>query len=276
MKYTFYIDSFLLYQMGINLCILDIVEKWLGFTSPWKKKCLVCIGISILSAIGILIPLGYFYLRMLVVYVLSGYLLCFYLYPWLQKAERGKMVVSMVFGFFLIGSILVCLQGRFAKMGMLTCSMLGIISLTYLFKEAILLVRKRLSFEEEKQEIISVFLCTDSKEQRIMALCDTGNRLVHPTQKLPIVIIEKTVLTSLFGNDWGNVHTMGEIPYRCLGHDVEMLHCVQGPKLKYYERGKELVYRNVLLAIFEGKIEENGKMQMILPSLADMEVYRRR
>lgn len=277
MKYTFYIDSFLLYQTAINLCVMDIVEKGLEKSSKWKRKIICSFGIAVLSCAGILIPFGQFYIRMLFVYVVSACLLVAVAYPWMKGQERLRMMCFTFGIFFLVGSIIVFVQNLFPSITWLQNGFGGVIFLVYMIRGVYFLWKKTVPVENRKDRLIDVFLCVGDYENRLKALCDSGNCLRLAGSGKPVTIIEKSAFMKLMGYETMEdmPKEQGRIVFHGLGEKEGELPWVFFSKMKLYMEGKEYVFKDIVLAIYDGKMEQSGMFQVILPMLEEMKVYRK-
>lgn len=106
------------------------------------------------------------------------------------------------------------------------------------------------------RNILHVKLCEGATTICVKALCDTGNSLVEPMTKKPVSVIEQESLKMLKKENLRTVF----IPYNSVGKQHGLM---QGFVAGTMEINGEII-NNPIIGIYEGKLSQNRKYEMIL------------
>ena len=106
-------------------------------------------------------------------------------------------------------------------------------------------------------------LCTDEGTMEIKALIDTGNGLVDPVSKKPVAILDEEVWSYM--QKWKRPEKYKAIPYHSIGKDRGLLEGYMVDFMEVIGKTEKKQYKDVIIAVFEGKVSGRGEYQMILP-----------
>ena len=114
-----------------------------------------------------------------------------------------------------------------------------------------------------------VILCSEKMEKRLMGLVDTGNFLTEPSTGLPVAIGEYEAVKDFFPP--AAQAKLLPVPYRSIGKEAGML---MGVKVQI--QGDKIEKTECILALYRGKLSEDGDCQLILPPAAFREENRKK
>lgn len=117
-------------------------------------------------------------------------------------------------------------------------------------------------YKRNKEVFCKVSLQGDSEVLEIMALVDTGNGLVDPVSGKRVAVLEKAVFQKM--TLAMKPEKLKMIPYHSLGKERGILTAYEVEKIEIRKEEEKQIIRNVILAIYEGKLSGKGSYQMIL------------
>ncbi len=133
--------------------------------------------------------------------------------------------------------------------------------------------------------LYSIEIKWDQQSVVLTALLDTGNRLVDPLTKVPVVIVElneirrlipKAILETIdqlqqgrFDYDWDLPGTWGErfrlLPFNSLGKDNGLLVGFRPDQLVVKYEQEEVVNQNVIVGFYQQKLSAEGNFCALIP-----------
>lgn len=126
---------------------------------------------------------------------------------------------------------------------------------------------RRRSEERERKRIYKVIIENGGKFAEIKALYDTGNSLTDPFNGEPVSIVEKTIMDELIDKEYIMCNTPEKyriIPYKSIGKENGVLEGLKIDKMTVIRDERPIVFTGVIIALYVGKLSENGGYQMIL------------
>ena len=90
----------------------------------------------------------------------------------------------------------------------------------------------------------------------VRGLKDTGNQLMDPLTKKPVSIIEKEKLNGLISEETKMLY----VPYQSVGKSNGLMKACIMEQMEV----EGIIYRNVILGLFEGKLSSNNEYHIIL------------
>ena len=155
----------------------------------------------------------------------------------------------------------------------LTGGIIGFIIITISFKN----IKGKIS---KKDMICSLKILSNSKELNINAIIDTGNFLIDPITKMPVIVVEKEKLKTILPENLikntmnliqGKEVEIGEylskiriIPFNSLGRENGLLLGVkvEGAIINYQGIDKKI--HDVIIGIYEHKLSNNGTYSALI------------
>ena len=259
---TVYIDSVFLLNLVMDLYLLMLTAKVLGKTATYLR---IFAG-SIIGAAGycivLCIPGIPYAMKVLLGMIPTGVLM-------IKIACKTKGIRELIratgylylFSFFLGGFILF-LKGKLSvakefENSALLLALLGFIAYAVCSR----VINK---YREKRRNCFCrVCLCTDEGTMEIKALIDTGNGLVDPVSKKPVAILDEEVWSYM--QKWKRPEKYKAIPYHSIGKDRGLLEGYMVDFMEVIGKTEKKQYKDVIIAVFEGKVSGRGEYQMILP-----------
>ncbi|WP_368487729.1 sigma-E processing peptidase SpoIIGA [Clostridium sp. BJN0013] len=107
--------------------------------------------------------------------------------------------------------------------------------------------------------VYEVDIIFKDKEKKVKAFLDTGNELREPATNLPVVIVEKSVFGNVNLEEFSKFH----IPYRVINGSSGKLLGFKPDVIKI-NFGKEVKYREVIIALCQDKLSQVGDYHALL------------
>lgn len=163
---------------------------------------------------------------------------------------------------FLLGGFIIFLRGKLLFGRQHENTMLLIAALGFGGYE---LLKKGLEvyFRRREDKMRRVRISADMGDVEITALVDTGNGLVDPVSLKPVAVLEEDIWKKM--TKWMRPEKYRVIPFHSIGKEHGLL-CGYEVELMEVEGeiGKRQ-HKNVVIAVFKGKLSKTGGYQMILP-----------
>ena len=126
----------------------------------------------------------------------------------------------------------------------------------------------------------NIRIVMNNKEIELKAMLDTGNLLVEPISKSPVIIVEKEKLNNIIPDDILNIDIGGDveridvrdeyiskiklIPYSSVGKENGILMGIRAEKLIIELDNKKYETDDVIIGVFEKQFKSNGKYSALL------------
>lgn len=259
---TVYIDSVFLLNLVMDLYLLMLTAKVLGKTATYLRIFAGSITGAAGYCIVLCVPGIPYAMKVLLGMIPTGVLM-------IKIACKTKGIRELIratgylylFSFFLGGFILF-LKGKLSvakefENSALLLALLGFIAYA-VCSRAINKYR-----EKRRNCFCRVCLCTDEGTMEIKALIDTGNGLVDPVSKKPVAILDEEVWSYM--QKWKRPEKYKAIPYHSIGKDRGLLEGYMVDFMEVIGKTEKKQYKDVIIAVFEGKVSGRGEYQMILP-----------
>lgn len=246
---TFYsiilcITNWQIYKLTIIKIILSIIMVYIAFR-PKKIRNLV----------------KYTLIFYLTTFLFGGlvFFLIYYIAPQNILIKNGVFIGTYTFKVILIG---------------------GIIGIIFLKLLSILINKSK----SKSKNIYEICIEHNGKNKKINALLDTGNMLVEPFSKTPVIIVEKTVLYEILPNSIlnnldkileGEVNFLDDkikeqyiskfkyIPFSSIGKANGMLLGLKVDKLIIYFDEREVSKENIIIGIYDRSFTKYGEYMAI-------------
>ncbi|MDP4088157.1 MAG: sigma-E processing peptidase SpoIIGA [Bacillota bacterium] len=103
-------------------------------------------------------------------------------------------------------------------------------------------------------------IITKSGSVKVQALLDTGNELREPVTNLPVIIVEKGIISGLDTNKLCRIY----IPYKVVNGQANFLEAFKPEVVKVSLDEKHFEYKNAVIGISDAKLSEAGEYQALL------------
>lgn len=259
---TVYIDSVFLLNLVMDLYLLMLTAKVLGKTATYLRIFAGSITGAAGYCIVLCVPGIPYAMKVLLGMIPTGVLM-------IKIACKTKGIRELIratgylylFSFFLGGFILF-LKGKLSvpeefENSALLLALLGFTAYAVCSR----IIEKY--WEKRRNCFCRVCLCTDEGTMEIKALIDTGNGLVDPVSKKPVAILDEEVWSYM--QKWKRPEKYKAIPYHSIGKDRGLLEGYMVDFMEVIEKTEKKQYKDVIIAVFEGKVSGRGEYQMILP-----------
>lgn len=110
--------------------------------------------------------------------------------------------------------------------------------------------------------IYEVMLTENGEHVKLKALFDTGNLLTDPISGKPVSVIEETEIVKQWIIKYPQKYKM--IPYRSVGNEHGVLEGIVVDELVIQKEEEQVVKREAIVALYNGKLSGEGDFQMIL------------
>ena len=126
----------------------------------------------------------------------------------------------------------------------------------------------------------NIRIVMNNKEIELKAMLDTGNLLVEPISKSPVIIVEKEKLNNIIPDDILNIDIGGDveridvrdeyiskiklIPYSSVGKENGILMGIRAEKLIIELDNKKYETDDVIIGVFKKQFKSNGKYSALL------------
>ncbi len=254
MNYEFYADVFFLTNFYLDFLAVYMVGRILN----QKKRLLrylLCCALSSLAGCFLLLFLQNYDLYLLCVHFIvnSGMVIgCFF--P-AEKGIYGKAFCLMYFVILLLGGSVEWLYVTVAGRRYYEICLLFTSVPVFLF---LYILRRK---NKNVQTFYSVLLEQGEQKVSLIALYDTGNRLIDPYIKAPVHIISEEVFLSLGGT---RTFATRLIPFSSVGCRQGMLEAFGIERMKIKGKEEDYEISPATLAVAGQEIFENRAYQMIL------------
>lgn len=163
---------------------------------------------------------------------------------------------------FLLGGFIIFLKGKVPFIHGYENTVLFVAGMGFIGYE---LLKKVLEayFRKKEDVLRKVRISADMGTLEIMAFVDTGNRLIDPISQKPVAVLEEESWKQITG--WMQPEKYRVIPFHSIGKAHGLL---DGYEVGCMEVDSEMgvrQHKNVIIAVFKGKLSKTGGYQMILP-----------
>ena len=112
------------------------------------------------------------------------------------------------------------------------------------------------------QRIYMVTITENGEHIELKALFDTGNSLTEPMSQKPVSIIEENETIKLWLAAQPERYRV--IPFRSIGKEHGILEGTMVDELIIWKKDRQIVHKDVIVALYKGKLSKDGSYQMIL------------
>lgn len=114
----------------------------------------------------------------------------------------------------------------------------------------------------EQGRIYEVTLMENGEHVELKALFDTGNLLTDPVSGKPVSVVEETGAVRQWLTKYPQKYKV--IPYRSIGREHGILEGIVVDELIVRREGEQVVEKDAVVALYEGRLSKDGAFQMIL------------
>ncbi len=107
-----------------------------------------------------------------------------------------------------------------------------------------------------------VTITENGEHIELKALFDTGNSLTEPMSQKPVSIIEENETIKLWLAAQPERYRV--IPFRSIGKEHGILEGTMVDELIIWKKDRQIVHKDVIVALYKGKLSKDGSYQMIL------------
>lgn len=215
--------------------------------------CFACISLFMIS-----LP---YYLWLIITYGITGILMVKISFRISSYIALLKASGILFLGIMMTGGLLSALSVQIPIIHAYGYSMLGVLGIGSFFCLFLLRIIRNIS-KKKKNHVYFVELINKEQSIRTTALWDTGNRLKEPISGKGVTVVEYEMVRELLKEtlDRGFLY----IPYHAIGTERGYLkgYCIDEMKIRK-EYG-DVHIKNPIIALYEGKIQKEGKYHMIL------------
>ena len=255
--YEIYVDMYFVFNFWMNLWVLFLCRFLLH--SRVKRRWVVVdsIGAAIGEVIVLCLPIGNGYLKIILGFGGITALTCYYLFRPKSKQYFCKILMTCYTSAILLGGILLGIE-NIVRRENLPISLLGI--LVVLLVWGIIVTYKKWNQKREYYDIEIYF----SEDDRCMvcALVDSGNGLMDPISKMPVSVLEATVVERF--KNCLKEENFRIIPFHSIGKDKGIMDAYFIEKMVIKREGENVIIQNPIIALTKEVISVNGRYQMIL------------
>jgi sigma-E processing peptidase SpoIIGA len=253
--YDVYVDIFFIDNLLTNLFVLMatnlIVNTKLCCNVKFVRIALSAMAGAGISVVILLLAIPYGVIYVTIVIIQNMAMLYLMGVPH-RKLFAGIIYMNAVaFAYSKLNYCIARLGGR---------SLSNIITITLLLIFIIVIILQKKS--QSKNTIYSVTLKDKGKTIELKALYDSGNLLVEPISGSPVSVTEKTESLSKWLISTPERYKI--IPYKSVGNSNGILEGMVIDQLLIQKDDEQVVLDKAVIALYDGKLSQNGSFQMIL------------
>lgn len=173
------------------------------------------------------------------------------------------LCIFILYSMLLAG---ICIFIQYNRYTYLNSSMIINFPYEWLFVSVMMLyitIDRLVIYVKDRKDIFTLVYEVDivfkDKEKKVKAFLDTGNELREPATNLPVVIVEESVFDSINLEEVSKFH----IPYKVINGSGGKLLGFK-PDIIKINFGKEVKYRQVIIALCQDKLSRLGDYHALL------------
>ena len=261
MYYKLYIDSVFFIQFVMNLCLLSITGKILKCTATHLRIIFGALLGAVIICLVILLPLFNMKIRLIIGAIPVSMIMIRVVFKVHTPRLLIKSCMVMAFYSFLLGSIVLWLDSRFAWPVWLRYSIRTFVLFIFFgYGIIVFLIRK---FQKEKtDELKEIRIPIDGHNVHMKALLDTGNHLAEPVSGAPVCILSESAAKEL--QAYFIPEKYHAIPFRSVGKSSGIMDAYELPELVIKDTYRDICCKRVIVAICNTGISKDSIYQMIL------------
>lgn len=256
MRYEVYLDAVILIQFVMNYCVLRLTEALMRLKTSGLRVILA----SLIGAMGsclLFLPIGMKgFLKFILVFVVFGFLMTGITFRVRGMRQYLCMLLAIASTTFLLGGIV---QWLMSILGSDISMPVWIISVWLIYR---LLQFGLKQYRGQKSLFLPVTITLDgagkdAKQVSVIALKDTGNRLREESTGKAVCIVEQGIADF----EGGELYA---VTYHTLGNENDEMKAQMIPQMVIHTKEGDVVAKDVMLALYPGKISKKGAYHMIL------------
>ncbi len=250
--YEIYIDIYFIENAMLDAAILTLALFLMGKRMiPWRIALAASVGG--VSAVLILI----FGIKYGIFYILAVLATDFMMFLVAGNADTGEKMLGIVY-FHALAFAYTKLEECAAMLGIWKGN--RVITLAVLI--AMIMLIAHYQSRRRAQRIYMVTITENSEHIELKALFDTGNSLTEPMSQKPVSIIEENETIKLWLAAQPERYRV--IPFRSIGKEHGILEGTMVDELIIWKKDRQIVHKDVIVALYKGKLSKDGSYQMIL------------
>ncbi|MBQ8247206.1 MAG: sigma-E processing peptidase SpoIIGA [Lachnospiraceae bacterium] len=256
MRYEIYLDTLFLIQLVINYCVLMLTAAVMKLITS-RLRIIIASMAGALGSCLMVMPIGInACVKFIVIFTVFGLIMTGIAFRVRGVRQYLCMLLAIVSATFLLGGVvqwMISLSNNSLPVPLwllLLILVYGLLQygLQQYRRQKSLFVPVTLSVWNENEEPVKV---------SVIALKDTGNRLrEHETGKA-VCILEEGVTSFELQNDY-------EVTYHSIGREEASMRAGIIPEMIIHTKEGDILSRNVMLALYPGKISKRGAYHMIM------------
>lgn len=256
MRYEVYLDAVILIQFVMNYCVLRLTESLMRLKTSRLRVVLASLAGAFGSCL-LFLPIGLnAYLKFIFVFILFGSLMLGIAFRVRGMRQYLCMLLAIVSTTFLLGGVV---QWLMSMLGRNIPMLLWIVLVWVIY---CLLQFGLKQYRKQKSLFIPVTILLEgddksTKQISIIALKDTGNRLREESTGKAVCIIEQGIADF-------KKEELYKVTYHTLGNENDEMNAQMIPRMVIHTKEGDVVSKDVMLALYPGKISKKGAYHMIL------------
>lgn len=261
MKYELYIDAFFLLNFFMDVLLLALIRLSLQCTATHFRLIMgAAFGAGAASILTIMPFLPVWFK------LFAGYGI---ISIWMLKISFLQLRFSQVctaavylYGFaFLLGGVLHFFIAQFSFFRAHGTDILLIFAIAVCTYGVFSLAYEK---KRKKQSgcLLSVTLIFEDREERLLALVDTGNSLYEPISGRAVSVLEKSAAASLFEEKQPDIYRA--IPFHSIGKAHGILEGYELTAMVIEGEYEDIRIEKPMVGLLDGKVSADGAYQMIL------------
>ena len=273
MQYTVYADMLFLVNWLMDYALLRAVSAVLSIGADRKRMAVAAAAGALWVCMIAVIPMKLWVENIISFAVVSSLMVYLAFRP---KGWRGLIEqVAVLYGVAILGGGLVNLLyfhtsvGYYLRMlvwgetNVETVQTAAVGICAAAITVSVRWIRALLNGRQRKNCLYKVRLVLGDRENTLVGLLDTGNRLKEPVTGKPVHIAEKEVLEMLLADREDVVRML--IPFHSVGTDHGLLTAVRLDRMDLIsEDSRRITVERPLVGLYEGRLSSRGEYKMIL------------
>lgn len=255
MRYEIYLDTVFLIQFVMDYCALRLTATVMKLQATRLRLMIAAMAGAVGSCLFFL-PVGVNgYLKVIVIFILFAMIMAGISFRVRGVRQYVCMLLTIVAAVFLLGGVVQWLMS-FMGGNIPVLLWLGLVFGIY----SLLQLGLRL-YRRQKSLFVPVTLSLEDtdglKQVCVVALKDTGNRLREEETGKAVCILEEGIMPFTMEKDY-------QVTYHTLGNESDAMKAQLIKGMVIHTKEGDVKVKDVMLALYPGKISKKGAYHMIL------------
>lgn len=259
-----YVDMYILENLIVNYFLLTITSQTLCVKMNNKRALLSSAFAALYSLVIFVDKLGF--MTTIPFKLGTAYLIVFLAYGRRKYILKLKAVLLYIIYTFVLAGLFIFLEYKNnlnPVRGLLITHFTAgkqFIALMFIY----IFIYRTVSYIIDRRKLkvytYPVEIITNTGSVKVQALLDTGNELREPITNLPVIIVEKGILSGIDTSKYSKLY----IPFQVVSGGADYLEAFKPEIVKVNLDEKHFEYKNAVIGISSTKLSESDEYQALL------------